>query len=61
MKDIFLECFERISKRTMASFESEAARIIDNFNGEKFNLWKFKIGSGEPLPSNVDPKVLMGY
>jgi hypothetical protein len=45
----------------MASFESEAARIIDNFNGEKFNLWKFKIGSGEPLPSNVDPKVLMGY
>ena len=27
----------------MTSFESKAARIIDKFNGENFNLWKFKI------------------
>lgn len=27
----------------MASFESEATRVIDNFNGGNFKLWKFKI------------------
>jgi hypothetical protein len=27
----------------MASFEGESARVIDKFNGENFNLWKFKI------------------
>ena len=59
----------------MPSFESKAARIIDNVNGRKFNLWKFKIEmllvfmnlqdivdkSYEPPPSNVDPKVLKEY
>jgi hypothetical protein len=27
----------------MASFEGESARVIDKFNGENFNLWKFKM------------------
>jgi hypothetical protein len=27
----------------MASFEGESVKIIDNFNGENFNLWKFKM------------------
>jgi hypothetical protein len=27
----------------MAYLESEAARIIDKFHGEKFSLWKFKM------------------
>lgn len=26
----------------MASFESKIAKIIDKFNGGKFNIWKFK-------------------
>lgn len=56
----------------MISFESDAARIINKFNGGNFNLWNFKIemllafmhlwgimdGSKEALPSNADPKVL---
>jgi len=56
----------------MASFEGESARIIDKFNGENFNLWKFNMemvlasmdlweivdGSEEAPPSNVDPKVI---
>ena len=59
----------------MASFESEAARIIDKFNGKKCNIWKFKIemllvsmdlwnivdASEEAPPSNTDPKVLKEY
>jgi hypothetical protein len=27
----------------MTSFEGENARVIDKFNGENFNLWKFKM------------------
>lgn len=27
----------------MPSFNSEAARVIDKFNGRNLNLWKFKI------------------
>ncbi len=27
----------------MASFEGENAKVIDKFNGENFNLWKFKM------------------
>ena len=59
----------------MASFESEAARVIDKFNEGNFNLWKFKIEmllafmdlwdivdkSEEAPPSNADPKVLKEY
>jgi hypothetical protein len=58
----------------MASFKSEAARIINKFNEGNFNLWRFKIrmlafvnlwdivdGSKETLPSNADPKVLKEY
>ena len=28
---------------TMTSFERKTTRIINKFNGGKFNLWKFKI------------------
>ena len=28
----------------MAYLESEAAKVIDKFHGEKFSLWKFKMG-----------------
>lgn len=59
----------------MASFDSEANRIIDKFNGGNFNLWKLKIrillifmdlwdivdGSEETPPSNTDPKVKKDY
>jgi hypothetical protein len=59
----------------MASFEGESARIIEKFNGENFNLWKFKMemvlasmdlweivdGSEEAPPSNADPKVIKEY
>ncbi len=59
----------------MASFEGESAKVIDKFNGENFNLWKFKMemvlasmdlweivdGSKEAPPSNVDPKVIKEY
>ncbi len=59
----------------MASFEGESARVIDKFNGENFNLWKFKMemvlasmdlwqivdGSEEAPPSNLDPKVIKEY
>ncbi|KAH8965187.1 hypothetical protein BDL97_04G105700 [Sphagnum fallax] len=59
----------------MASFEGESARVIDKFNGENFNLWKFKMemvlasmdlweivdGSEEAPPSNSDPKVIKEY
>ena len=55
----------------MTFFDNKAARIINKFNEEKFNLWKFEIetllasmdlwdimdGSDEALPCNVDPKV----
>ena len=75
MKDILFDCFERISERTMTSFESENAVIIEKFNGGKSNLWKSKFKlllasmdlwdildiSKEHLPSNVDPKVLKEY
>jgi len=58
-----------------ASFEGESARVIDKFNGENFNLWKFKMemvlasmdlwkivdGSEEVPPSNSDPKVIKEY
>jgi hypothetical protein len=27
----------------MALFEGESTRVIDKFNGENFNLWKFKM------------------
>ena len=43
VKDILLEYFEGISKPMMTSFESKAAKIIDKFNGKKFNFWKYKI------------------
>ena len=43
MKDILFERFKCISERTMTSFESEAARIINKFNRGKFNFWRFKI------------------
>jgi len=56
-------------------FEGENTRIIDKFNGENFNLWKFKMemvlasidlseivdGSEETPPSNADPKVIKEY
>jgi hypothetical protein len=59
----------------MASFEGESARVIDKFNGENFNLWKFKMemvlasmdlweivdGLEEAPPSNSDPKVIKEY
>jgi hypothetical protein len=59
----------------MAYLESEAARIIDKFHGEKFSLWKFKMemalasvdlwdivdGSEKAPPSDADPKVLKEY
>jgi len=59
----------------MASFEGENARVIDKFNGENFNLWKFKMemvlasmdlwaimdGSEEAPPSKSDPKVIKEY
>ena len=59
----------------MASFESEAARIIDKFNGGKCNHWKLKIktllasmdlwnimdGSKEPPPFNANSKMLKEY
>ena len=59
----------------MASFESEATKIINKFNGGNFNLWKFKIemllasmniwdivdGAMETPPSNADSKVLKEY
>ena len=54
----------------MTYLEGEGARIMDKFNGDKFNLWKFKmemvLASGdlwdivdeseEAPPSNVDVK-----
>ncbi|KAH8974844.1 hypothetical protein BDL97_01G122600 [Sphagnum fallax] len=59
----------------MASFEGESVRVIDKFNGENFNLWKFKMEmvlasmdlweivnrSEEAPPSNADPKVIKEY
>ena len=59
----------------MAYLESEAVRVIDKFQGEKFSLWKFKMemalasvdlwdivdGSEKAPPSNADPKVLKEY
>jgi hypothetical protein len=59
----------------MASFEGENAKVIDKFNGENFNLWKFKMemvlasmdlseivdGSEEAPPFNADPKVIKEY
>jgi hypothetical protein len=59
----------------MALFEGESARVIDKFNGENFNLWKFKMEmvlasmdlweivdeSKEAPPSDVDPKVIKEY
>ncbi len=59
----------------MALFEGESTRVIDKFNGENFNLWKFKMEmvlasmdlweivdeSEEVPPSNSDPKVIKEY
>lgn len=59
----------------MASFEGKRAKVIDKFNGENFNLKKFKIemllasldirkimeGIEESLFSNVDLKVKIEY
>lgn len=59
----------------MASFEDDGARVIDKFNGENFNLGKFKLEMGlgfidpwsiveeseAPPPSNVDPKAKKEY
>lgn len=55
----------------MASLDNEGARVVDKFNGEKFNLWKFKLEmelasvdlwgivdeNEEATPPNVNPKV----
>jgi hypothetical protein len=38
----------------MASFEGTSVRVIDKFNGENFNLWKFKMET--PLTSPQSPK-----
>lgn len=38
-----LNCNKSFFKCKMAYLESEAVRIIDKFNGEKFSLWKFKM------------------
>jgi hypothetical protein len=59
----------------MASFEGKSAKVIDKFNGENFNLWKFKMEmvlasvdlweivdrSKEAPPSDADPKVIKEY
>ena len=59
----------------MASFEGESVRVVDKFNGENFNLWKFKMemvlasmelwdivdDSEEPPPSNADLKDKKAY
>jgi N-glycosylase/DNA lyase len=59
----------------MALFEGESTKVIDKFNGENFNLWKFKMEmvlasmdlweivdeSEEAPPSNADPKVIKEY
>jgi hypothetical protein len=59
----------------MASFEGENVRVIEKFNGENFNLWKFKmemvlasmdlweiVDEFEEAPlSNADPKVIKEY
>lgn len=64
-----------MSERIMKTFKSEAARVIDKFNGENFNIWKFKIKmllifmdlwdivdkSDETSPSNAYSKVLKKY
>ena len=75
MRNIFFKYLKRISEHTVTSFECEADRIINKFNGGKFNLWKFKIEmwlasmnlwdivdrSEEPPSSNADPKVFKEY
>jgi hypothetical protein len=59
----------------MASFEGTSARVINKFNGENFNLWKFKMemvlasmdlweivdGSEEEPPCNSNPKDIKEY
>ena len=59
----------------MASFEGESAKIIDKFNGDNFNPWKFEMemvlasmdlweivdDSEEAPPSNADAKVMKDY
>lgn len=59
----------------MVSFEGEGARLIDKFNGENFNTWKFKLeirlafmnlwnitdGYEDIPPSNIDSKVKKLY
>jgi hypothetical protein len=59
----------------MTSFESKAAKIINNFNVGNLSLWKFKTKmllafidlqdivdrSEETPPSNLDSKVLKEY
>jgi hypothetical protein len=59
----------------MASFEGESPKVIDKFNGENFNLWKFKMEmvlasmdlweivnrSEEAPPSEANPKAIKEY
>jgi hypothetical protein len=40
---INLKNISSIFERKMASLDSEGARVIDKFNGEKLNLWKSKL------------------
>ena len=60
---------------TMASSDSEGLRVIDKFDGENFNLWKFKMemvlasrdlwdivdGTEEPPPTTSDVKDKKAY
>lgn len=56
----------------MTTLEGEGARFINKFNGDDFNLWKFKLkmklasmdlwNKSEGAPSsNVDPKMQKEY
>ena len=59
----------------MTYLESEAARVMDKYHGEKSSLWKFKMemvlasvdlwdivdGLEKAPPPNTDPKVLKEY
>ena len=58
-------------ERNMTSLEGDSAKVIDKFNRENFNIWKFKLEimlalvdlwsivdeSKEAPPSNSDLKV----
>ena len=65
----------KIFELKMMSLEGEGTRVIDKFNGEDFNTWKFKSEMGlvsvdlwdivneskEGPPFNIDPKVRKDY